>query len=160
MENFFNYISKPVSPEDVDLWFRINNIYPEKMDLFYDFVISLNNLINDTYLGDDDFGNETKIKLSKEDTVKHFKWCWDKTIENFEKENLSFDKDGEHYEYFESFYMEVFYEQKDKKVRNAVKKFFDDLFDSNRPYTKSDLDMISSIYKSLDKTLINKKKLS
>jgi len=88
MENFFNYISKPVSPEDVDLWFRINNIYPEKMDLFYDFVISLNNLINDTYLGDDDFGNETKIKLSKEDTVKHFKWCWDKTIENFEKENF------------------------------------------------------------------------
>ena len=30
MENFFNYITKPLTPEDVDIWFRANNIIPEK----------------------------------------------------------------------------------------------------------------------------------
>ena len=50
MENFFNYITKPVRPEDVDVWFRSNNIIPEKLELFYDFTYSLNKTIVDTYL--------------------------------------------------------------------------------------------------------------
>jgi len=158
MENFFNYISKPVDPEDVDLWFRVNNIFPEKLNLFYDFVLSLNYLIIDTYLGhDEDLGKETKITMTEEDIKKHFKWCWDKTIENFGKENLIFEKEGEHYEYFESFYLEVFYRQKDKKVRESIYKFFNELFSTKKPYTKSDLDMILTIYKSMEKTLVNKK---
>jgi hypothetical protein len=160
MENFFNYISKPIDPEDVELWFRINNIYPEKMNLFFDFIISLNMLINDTYLGEEDeITKETKITLSDEDMTKHFKWCWDKTIDNFEKENLLFDKEGEHYDYFESFYMEIYYQQKNKKIRESIENFFEELFSSKKPYTKSDLDMILSIYKGLDRTLINKKNL-
>lgn len=159
MENFFNYISKPLDSDDVDVWFKINNIYPEKMELFSDFIHSLNNLIQDTYLGyDDEIGIETKINLSDEDNKKHFSWCWNKTVDNFEKENLFFDREGEHYEYFESFFFEIFYEQKDKKVRESIQKFFIELFDSQKSYTKSDLDMIYTIYKGLDKTLKTKKK--
>jgi hypothetical protein len=45
MDNFFNYITKPISPEDVDKWFRGNNIIPEKMELFSDFCQSLNLLV-------------------------------------------------------------------------------------------------------------------
>jgi len=82
MENFFNYITKPVRPEDVDVWFRSNNIIPEKLELFYDFTYSLNMLILDTYLGSN--GNdETKIVMSTDDIENHFKWCWNKTVENF-----------------------------------------------------------------------------
>lgn len=158
MENFFNYVSKPVSPEDVDLWFRVNNIYPEKLELFFDFVLSLNIIITDTYLGDEeDSTSETKIRLSDDDKKNHFSWCWNKTIDNFKKESLLFENKGEHYEYFESFYFQVFYHQKDKKVRNSISKFFEELFDNKRPYTKSDLDMIYDIYKSLDKNLTLKK---
>lgn len=159
MENFFNYITKPISPDDVEIWFKMNNIYPEKMELFSDFVHSLNYLIRETYLGEyDENSKETKINLTSEDNKKHFKWCWDKTIDNFEKENLFFDKVGEHYEYFESFFSEIFYEQKDKLVRDSIETFFNELFDNKKTYTKSDLDMIQSIYKSLDKTLSIKKK--
>ena len=64
MENFFNYITKPLKPEDVDTWLRINNIIPEKLELFSDFSHSLNSLILDTYLGENDNHNETKITLS------------------------------------------------------------------------------------------------
>jgi len=159
MENFFNYITKPLDSDDVEIWFKVNNIFPEKMELFSDFVNSLNYLIRDTYLGEDeDVGKETKINLSEDDERKHFDWCWNKTIDNFEKENLFFERDGEHYEYFESFFSEIFYEQKEKKIRDSIEKFFEELFDDEKSYTKSDLDMILAIYKNLDKKLSIKKK--
>ena len=132
MENFFNYITKPLTPEDVDLWFRGNNIIPEKLELFSDFSHSLNILIVDTYLGEPPKSNETKITLSEEDNQRHF------------------DR-GEHFDYFKSFFDEIFYNQKDEKIRKSIGNFFSDLFDTKKPFTKSDIDMISSIYKMLDK---------
>jgi len=51
MENFINWISKPLNPEDITLWFNMNNIIIEKLDLFFDFTISLTSLIQETYLG-------------------------------------------------------------------------------------------------------------
>jgi len=152
MENFFNYIAKPMSPEDVDIWFRVNNIIPEKMDLYYDFSFSLYYLILDTYLGDEK-SNETKVTITDEDNVKHFEWCWDKTIDNFKKEEITFNRKGEHYDYFLSFFVEIFYNQKENKIKDSIGKFFNDLFDRKKPFTKSDLDMVSSIYKSLDKNM-------
>ena len=76
MENFFNYISKPVHPDDVQVWLNINNIIPEKVDLYSDFTSSLYKLILNTYLGEDDKSNESNIKLTEEDNTKHFDWCW------------------------------------------------------------------------------------
>jgi len=152
MENFFNYIAKPMLPEDVDIWFKVNNIIPEKMDLYYDFSFSLYYLVLDTYLGDDKHG-ETQIVLSEEDNLKHFEWCWNKTIENFKKEEISFNKKGDHYDYFLSFFTDIFYNQKENKIKSSIGTFFNDLFDRKKPFTKSDLDMISSIYKSLDKNM-------
>jgi hypothetical protein len=152
MENFFNYIAKPMLPEDVDIWFKVNNIIPEKMDLYYDFSFSLYYLVLDTYLGDEK-NNETKITLSDEDKIKHFEWCWDKTIGNFKKEEITFNRKGDHYDYFLSFFTEIFYNQKESKIKDSIGVFFNDLFDRKKPFTKSDLDMISSIYKSLDKNM-------
>ena len=114
-----------MSPEDVDIWFRVNNIIPEKMDLYYDFSFSLYYLILDTYLGDEK-SNETKVILTDEDNVKHFEWCWDKTIDNFKKEEITFNRKGEHYEYFLSFFVEIFYNQKENKINYA---FIDDYHD-------------------------------
>ncbi len=122
------------------------------MDLYYDFSFSLYYLILDTYLGDEK-NNETKITLSDEDKIKHFEWCWDKTIENFKKEEITFNRKGDHYDYFLSFFTEIFYNQKESKIKDSIGVFFNDLFDRKKPFTKSDLDMISSIYKSLDKNM-------
>jgi hypothetical protein len=154
MENFFNYITQPMKPEDVDIWFRINNIIPEKMDLYYDFTFSLYYLIVETYLGDDNNGTETKIVMTDDDKKNHFQWCWKKTIENFNKESIVFNDKGEHLDYFLDFFMEIFYNQKEDKIKNSIGTFFTDVFDRKKPFTKSDLDMISSIYKSLDKNIL------
>ena len=152
MENFFNYISKPLLPEDVDVWFRVNNIILEKLELYSDFTHSLNNLINSTYLGENDV-NETKIVLSEDDDRNHFEWCWNKLIDNFNKETIIFDNRGEHFDYFKSFFGETFYNQKDIKVKLSIGFFFTDLFNNEKSFTKSDLDMVTTIYKLLDKHL-------
>jgi hypothetical protein len=153
MENFFNYISKPIPSEDVDIWFKINNVLIEKLELFFDFSYSLNSLITETYLGEHGLISETKINLSVEDNEKHFEWCFKKVIDNFSKEGILFKNKGEHYDYFKTFFDEVFYNQKEEKVRNSVGNFFDDLFNVNKSFTKSDLDMIGVIYKILDRNL-------
>jgi hypothetical protein len=105
----------------------------------------------DTYLGESPQSNETKITLTESDNVKHFEWCWNKVVDNFKKEGLVFDYTGEHFDYFKSFFDEIFYNQKDEKIRKSIGSFFSDLFDTKKPFTKSDIDMISSIYKMLDK---------
>lgn len=153
MENFFNYISKPVPPDEVDVWLKMNNIIPEKMELFSDFSQSLYELIKMTYLGENSNSNETKIVLTKDDNKKHFEWCWNKTIDNFKKEGLFFDLTGEHFDYFKIFFEDIFYNQKEERIKNSVKTFFDELFDIKKPFTKSDLDMIVVLYKLLDKSL-------
>jgi len=153
MENFFQFITKPISKEEVDIWFNINNMIPEKGELFFDFCYSLYTLMQETYLGDEDSPTETKIQMGDEDKKKHFIWCWNKTIENFKKENLSFQESGDHFEYFETFFLEVFYNQKSDDVKNSIKKFIIELFDKDKTFTRSDLDLYTEIYKLLDKHL-------
>ncbi len=153
MENFFSYISKPLLPEEVDLWFKSNNMIPEKMELYSDLTHSLNQLILNTYLGELDTSNEIKINLTDDDKRNHFEWCWGKVISNFGQENIKFDERGGHFDYFESFFDETFYSQKEYKVKTSIGHFFTDLFNYKKTFTKSDLDMITAIYKVLDKHL-------
>jgi len=154
MDNFFNYITKNLDPEEVDIWFRVNNIIPEKMELYYDFSYSLFLLIKKTYLGDNQNNNETKVEMTDEDNTKHFKWCWDKTLYNFKKENIEFQVKGDHYDYFQSLLGELYYKQNKDAVRGSIDMFFNDLFSREKPFTQVDLDLIYNIYKTLDKNLL------
>lgn len=152
MENFFSYISKPVEDDEFQFWVDSNNICFLKLDLYRDFIMSLVNLVSSTYLGDDtDF--ETLIRLSEEQNTEHFNWCWKKTLENFRKENIHFEPDGEHYEFLKSFLDETFYNQKIKEIKESVVKFFEEVFNTESMFTKSDLDLVATIYKSLEKNM-------
>jgi len=106
MENFFNWISKPMDSEDVEIWFNMNNMIPEKGELFFDFCVSLFTLMKETYL-----------------------------------------------EYFNSFFMEVYYTQKNNNVRDSIDSFLKDLFNRKIPFTKSDLELYTELYKLLDKNI-------
>ncbi len=74
-------------------------------------------------------------------------------MSNFQKEGINFELNGEHYDYFKSFFDEIYYNQKESKIRESIGSFFNELFDTERPFTKSDLDMMSQIYKVLDTNL-------
>lgn len=152
MDNFFSYISKPVENEEVKLWSEVNNICDLKMELFHDFTIGLINLIYKTYLGNND---GIKINIDNSDNEKHFDWCWNKTLENFRKENIKIEPTGEHYNFFKSFIGETFYQQENLEVKMSLDRFFNDIFNFDIAFTMSDLDLLTTIYKSLDKNLIN-----
>jgi hypothetical protein len=147
MENFFNYITSPLGEDEIDIWFRTNNICFEKLDLFFDFSYGLNKIVNDTYLGD-------TSEMTNEDNENHFMWCWRKNIDSFEKENIIFNVSGDHLAYFIEFFNEIFYKQKEKKVRESISTFITETFNLNTPFTKSDLDIILTIYKSLDTNMV------
>lgn len=154
MENFFSYISKPVESEDLNLWVQGNNICYLKFELFNDFVSSLIGLIYETYLGDE-VDKTTNIKLDEEDNLKHFDWCWEKTVENFKKEKIYFSLKGDHYNFFQGFLIETFYNQKINQVKFSLNRFFDEIFNLDGLHTMSDLDLLSTIYKCMDKNLEN-----
>lgn len=154
MENLFNYISKQVDPEEVDIWFKVNNIIPEKMELYYEFCYSLFSLMVSTYLGGSPDSTETGVIMTEEDNLKHFRWCWSKNIENFKKEEIIFNNEGEHFDYFYSLFTEVFYTQQREEIRNSINGFFNDLFNREKPFTQVDLDLVYNLYKSLDKNIV------
>lgn len=154
MDNFLNYITKNLDPEEVDIWFKVNNIIPEKMELYYDLCHSLYLLIKSTYLGSSDSNKETKVVMTQEDNLKHFEWCWNKTIENFSKENIFFENQGDHKDYFFSLFNEIYYSQSKEVLRESIHVFFNDLFNREKAFTQVDLDLIYNIYKTLDKNLV------
>lgn len=155
MGNFFNFITKPVKPEEVEILFRANNIIREKMELYSDFTLTLNILVINTYLGENDTPKETKINLTKEDNDKHFLWCWNKSIGIFKDEGIKFSSKGKHFDYFKNFFDEIFYSRKDGVSRDSIEKFFTQLFEMNSTFTQSDLDTLIMIYKLMDNSIEN-----
>ena len=124
------------------------------MELYYDLSHSLYLLIKSTYLGNSESNSETKVVMTQEDNLKHFEWCWNKTIENFVKENIIFENNGDHKEYFFSLFNEIYYSQSKEILRESIDVFFNDLFNREKPFTQVDLDLIYNIYKTLDKNLV------
>jgi hypothetical protein len=149
MENFFNWMAKPLPKDEIIIWFNVHNMTYEKIELYGDVFKSLNQIIVDTYLGDDI--SVTKIVLSDEDKTSHFEWCWKKMIDDFRRENILIKYDGEHKEYFKSFYMDTFYNQKEDSVRQSIPKFLREIFDVGNMYSKSDLDLLTELYKLIEK---------
>ena len=155
MENFFNWMVKVIPKEEVTIWFNVHNMNYEKIELYGDFFKSLNQVILDTYLGNE--SNETKILLSDEDNLSHFEWCWNRTLELFAKEKIFFKNEGEHKNYFKNFFLDTFYNQREKNLKEAIPTFLDEVFDIEKPFSKSDLDILTELYKLLEKNIEDKK---
>ncbi len=84
-EGYLEFIFSENYKNQLDVWYRAYNISREKIELFQDFLISLYELVDETYLGPDVFE-------STENQRGHFSWCWDKVIENFSKEKMKMIK--------------------------------------------------------------------
>ena len=144
---FLKYVTKQVTPQEMDLWLKAHNISSEKSGLFFDFICSLYLIVQDTFLGED-------ILITNTDKKGHFTWCWEKNIDNFSKENIHFEMRGEHYDYFWNFFTESFYKDNDKDSIEKMDIYLNKLFKLFIKKTKSELDVLADIYKILDKSLI------
>lgn len=147
---FMNYITTPLTYEQMHLLYRANNIKYERCNLYYDFIVSLNKIINDTYLGSDYINSEKEV-------VQHFNWCIDKVINNFKEENIIFEDTIGVKEYFYFFYNEIFYKSEDRlNILNKLNDLGNISFNYHRLKSRSDIDIFIELYKLLDKSL-NKK---
>ena len=143
-----------MTQEEVELWTNANNIIPEYVELFRDFSFSFYFLVRDTYLGhNNDNYSDTKIGLTHEDKLSHFNWCWKTTAERFKKENISFNFIEKDVDYFRSFYFEIFYDQPDTEVRDALGDFLTQLFDRSRDVSMADIEMFTDVYKLFERSL-------
>ena len=151
MENFFNWMSKPIPKDEVIIWFNVHNMNYERIELYGDIFKSLNYVIIDTYMGEET--KETKISLSQEDKESHFEWCWNKMVEDFKRENIIIKHGGEHKEYFRSFFFDTFYNQSERNVKDSIPNFLVEVFDVEKPFSKSDLDILTELYKLMEKNI-------
>lgn len=68
---------------------RVLNINTERLETYLDFIQTIFIIVIETYPGDD-------VMLSDYNYIKeHFVYCWNKTIDIFEQEGLSFDRSNE-----------------------------------------------------------------
>jgi hypothetical protein len=151
MENFFDWMAKPIPKDEVIIWFNVHNMIHEKIELYGDIFKSLNTIIIDTYLGDNN--SETKINLSDDDKISHFDWCWKKMVKDFERENVNIKFKGNHKEYFQSFFMDSFYNQRENKIKESISRFLNEIFDTNMVYSRPDLDLLTELYKLMEKNM-------
>jgi hypothetical protein len=145
-EGYLEFIFSESYKNQIDVWYRAYNISREKTELFRDFLISLHELIDKTYLGPEVFEIE-------DDQRGHFSWCWNKTIESFNKERIFFKETGSHKDYFCNFYIEAFYITNLEGNNSKILVYLNKLFDFKHKKSRSELDMLTEIYKMLDQNL-------
>lgn len=146
VSEFYDYLTQEMNENQIEVWLKANNIIPEYSELFYDFVMSLYMLVEITYLGDDVVSNE-------DDKQGHFNWCFNKVIDDFEKENIIFSSKGQHYDYFWTFFEDAFYYEETRESVQNIEIFFKNLFNLKGKKTKSELDMYTDLYKILENAL-------
>jgi hypothetical protein len=112
--------------------------------LFYDFVISLYDVIDETYLGPD-------VVITEAQQKQHFDWCWKKVLHSFEKESIHFRESGQHHDYMWNFFNEAYY--MNDTTQNRIREYFTKLFKFDYRKTRSELDMLTEIYKILESNI-------
>lgn len=145
-EGYLDFITSESYKHQIDVWYRAYNISREKIELFYDFLKSLHELIDSTYLGSD-------VLFMDNDMKGHFTWCWDKTINNFNNENIHFKERGDHYEYFWELFLEAYYYVNLNGENVKITEYFNKLFDFKHKKSRSELDILTQLYKLFNQNL-------
>ncbi len=141
-ESYLEFIASENFRNQIEVWYKAYNIIREKTELFHDFAITLYDIIEETYLGSD-------VIITEQEQKNHFNWCWKKVIQSFEKESIKFKESGQHHDYLWNFFYEAFYIN-ENNVNNRIKEYFTKLFQFNYRKTRSELDMLTEIYKILE----------
>lgn len=134
--------------DEMKLWYESNNIIYEKNQLYYDFFKMLFKIIENTYLGQDVINSDEVI-------YNHFKWCFNKTVTNFNENNINFKNNGPLFDYLWYFFQNSYYKNSDEKSIDNIYVFFENLFNYERIKTVSEQETYKFLYKLFE---INLKK--
>ena len=56
-------------------------------------------------------------------------------------------------DYFKTFFMDTFYNQKEKNIKDSIPNFLTGVFEVDKPFSKSDLDILTELYKLMEKNI-------
>ncbi len=133
--------------EKLDTWYKANNIIREKSELYHDFIYSLLTLVEETYLGRD-------VIESQDDMVSHFSWCFNKVLDDFEKERIKFTPiSTTAYDYLWYFVYKGFYTSDLDEPIQQLLDYFDFLFDYDLVKNQLELESFIDFYKMFDQNL-------
>jgi len=131
----------------IQFQYSVNNIIREKSELYFDFLLSLLNILNETYLGPDTISTQ-------DDMVNHFSWCFNKVLEHFEHERIKFTPISTiTYDYLWYFIYKGFYSSEMENKYEALLEYFTYLFDYDGIKTPPELESYIDFYKIFDQNL-------
>ena len=144
---FINIVNRPLNLGDSTTIYSIAEVVYERKVIYHDFVLSLVDLVCQTYLGDDVSNDNDKLN--------HFNWCWNKTITNFRVEGVEFGDTIKLREYFLDFSVDMFYSSIDKSdnVHYNLLNLWNYLFDFSGVKTAADIETFQLLYELFDKSL-------
>ena len=134
-----------IHKEEIDIWYRAHNIVRERSELYHDFILSLLNLIDKTYLGAD-------ALITEEDIINHFNWCFTKIIDNFAEERIYFVNKGI-FTYLWFFFYKGYYLHNEEDKVKVISEYFDLIFDYNKIKLIEDRESFIELYKLFDQNL-------
>lgn len=142
-ETYLEFLHSESYKFQLDIWYKAYNISRQKTELFYDFLVSLYDMVDSTYLGEDILNLE---EIQKD----HFNWCWKKNLENFGNEKIFFKESGSHFDYLWNFFLEAYYYAKLDGKTIRISEYLYKLFDFKHKKSRSELDMLTEIYKMFE----------
>jgi len=146
MDNKEEHLTSETYKEQIEVWYKTHNIIREKAELYYDFLFSLLDIVDETYLGSD-------VIKSDEDMINHFNWCFNKVVSNFEQERIYFNNKDTHYDYLWVFFYKAYYTCPTENKMEILSEYFKVLFNFNRIKTPPELESFTDLYKIFDQNL-------
>jgi len=121
-------------------------VIKDRVEIYKDFTFNLLCYIYDYYLD--------KETLSLDQDIKnHFMFCYNKTCDDFLKEEINFKNNDELIEYFYVYYYHHFYKADDEIEKEFFIDFWEMIFNVDNPKSKNTLKIMVELYRIFDKSI-------
>jgi len=137
----FDNMTRPLTLLEIELIHSSHNIIYERSDLYLDFILTLDDLIESTYLGHD--------LIDSVERINHFNWCWNKTCVLINTNLIKFNKNNIVYTHLLDKYLESFYDDKKSDVIH-LGEFWKSIFNYNIEKSRYNIDIYIELYKMFE----------
>lgn len=129
-------------------------VIKDRVNIYKDFTLNLLFYIDKYYLDRNTLNNDIDI-------YNHYKFCYNKTCEDFLKEEIDFTKNNELIEYFYVYYYTLIYDANSKHKFDLISqiKFWNNVFNNIITYNAKTIDIFIETYRVFDKSINAKKNI-
>ena len=146
LDKLLKNMSRPLSMMETELIYDSNRIVYERSDLYLDFILTLDDLIETTYFGHD--------MLDATSRINHYNWCWNKTCDLINTELIKFNLNDEAYVYLLDTYLESFYDENNSTVIH-LSDFWMHIFDYTIKKSRPEIDTYVTLYKIFEESYLS-----